>query len=555
MNGAVLMVRELEALGVRHVFGYPGGAIMPFYDALLESSLRHVLCRHEQGAAFAAGGYARASGRVGVCVATSGPGATNLVTGIADAFMDSVPLVAITGQVPTALIGTDAFQEVDIVGMTLPVVKHSFLIRRAEDIAQTVREAFRIATEGRPGPVLIDLPKDLAAGAVNSPAPSSTAREETPERVDCEAAERLFAQAERPIFLAGGGLAASGAFREFRSLVERTRVPVVTTLHGVGVLPTEHPLLLGMLGMHGNQAANRCVQAADLLVCLGARFDDRATGKLATFAPEARVLHMDVDPAEIGKLKHAHVSVVGDLKRTLPSFAPRRPSIDPWRDHCDALRQRHRWRYDGPGEGVHGPSLIRELTRRAGDFVLASDVGQHQMWIAQHGVFEAPRQHLSSGGLGAMGFGLPAAIGAQLARPEATVLAVSGDGSFMMNVQELATLRRYGLPVKLVVLDNSALGLVRQWQECFFENRFSEVDLSDNPDFAEVARAFGLPALSVERRDEVEPALAALLSAPGPMLLHARIDARENVWPLVPPDQANDQMIEEVPRCSSSRSA
>ena len=555
MNGAVLMVRELEELGVRHIFGYPGGAIMPFYDALLESSLEHVLCRHEQGAAFAAGGYARATRRVGVCVATSGPGATNLVTGIADAFMDSVPLVAITGQVPTALLGTDAFQEVDIVGMTLPVVKHSFLIRRAEDIAPTVREAFRIATEGRPGPVLIDLPKDLATQVVEPSPQRPPAEVEASTPSNCEEALRLFSSAERPIVLAGGGLAASGALPEFRAFVERTGIPVVTTLHGVGVLPTGHERLLGMLGMHGNQAANRCVQAADLLICMGARFDDRATGKLDAFAPEARVIHMDVDPAEIGKLKRAHVSIVGDLMETLPHFAPPRPSIDAWRTHCDALRDHHRWRYDAPGEGVHGPGLIRELTQRAGDFVLASDVGQHQMWIAQHGVFETPEQHLSSGGLGAMGFGLPAAIGAQFARPEATVVALSGDGSFMMNVQELATLKRYGLPVKLIVLDNSALGLVRQWQECFFENRFSEVDLSDNPDFTEVARAFGIPALSVDRRDQVGHAISALLSSTGPMLLHARIDARENVWPLVPPNKANDQMIEEVPRCTSSRSA
>ncbi|MCD9032128.1 acetolactate synthase 2 catalytic subunit [Luteimonas sp. Y-2-2-4F] len=557
-NGARWLVRALQAEGVDTLFGYPGGAIMPFYDALHGAGLRHVLVRHEQGAAFAANGYARASGRVGVCVATSGPGASNLVTGIADAMLDSVPMVVITGQVATPLLGTDAFQELDVFGMTLPIVKHSFLPRSVDELPEVLAEAFRIARSGRPGPVLIDLPKDVQVGdASHLPAHAPRPAEPVPAPADAalHAAAALIAQAQRPVVYGGGGIALAGAVEAFGEFVEQTRIPTVLTLKGLGALPAGHACHLGMLGMHGSRAANHAVQACDLLIVVGARFDDRATGKLAEFAPEARVVHLDADACEIGKLRAADVGVQGDVAHALRRLtgpcamqawqgrhaAARRD----WLQQCQARRARFAARYDAPGDGVYAPALLKRLSEIAPDAVISCDVGQHQMWVAQHCRFADPRRHLTSGALGAMGFGLPAAIGAQLQDPAAQVVCVSGDGSFLMNVQELATLRRYRLPVKIVLLDNQALGMVRQWQELFFEKRYSEIDLSDNPDFAEVARAFGVQALSVDRADGVEDALAALLAADGPALLHVAIDPAANVWPLVPPNHNNAQMIDD----------
>ena len=572
MNGARWLAQALVAEGVDTLFGYPGGTIMPFYDALHDApGLKHVLVRHEQGAAFAANGFARASGRVGVCVATSGPGASNLVTGIADAMLDSVPMVVITGQVPTTLMGTDAFQELDVFAMTMPMVKHSFIARRVDDLPMMVGEAFRIARSGRPGPVLIDLPKDVQnADASHLPLHASLGMDavEAPLDASLHEALALVSQSQRPVVYGGGGIALGDAVQAFRTFVDATQIPTVLTLKGLGSLSTTHPLNLGMLGMHGSRAANLAVQDADLLIVVGARFDDRATGKLAEFAPNARVVHMDIDACEIGKLRHADAGVRGDIgialtKLTLPCAAHLHGrhgnARKQWRTSCKEAAHQHAARYDAPGDSVYAPALLRRLSEVAPDAVVACDVGQHQMWVAQHWRMDHPRKHLTSGGLGAMGFGLPAALGAQVALDEqqialdekqkrgTQVICVSGDGSIMMNIQELATLKRYRLPVKIVLLDNQALGMVRQWQELFFDKRYSEVDLSDNPDFAAVAIAFGIQSMYVDRADGVEAALQALLVADGPALLHVAIDTAANVWPLVPPNRSNAEMLDDSP--------
>jgi acetolactate synthase I/II/III large subunit len=550
MKGAQFLVKALEHEGVELIFGYPGGAIMPVYDALLDSPIRHILVRHEQAAALAADGYARATGKVGVCMATSGPGATNLVTGIANAYLDSIPVVAITGQVATPLMGTDAFQEVDIFGITLPVVKHSFLIDSAENLPRVVHEAFRIAHSGRPGPVLIDLPKDVGNAEADFQLYSAGDNESSSPEVDGDSlshAMELLLTSRRPIIYAGGGIGMGRALKEFNDFVESTKIPVISTLKGLGAVPTRHPLFLGMMGMHGTKASNHAVQACDLLICIGARFDDRATGKLSGFASHAKVIHLDVDRSEVGKLRHADVPLIGDLRKTLPALSAVSLDGDAWRHECLAWKQAHAWNYDAPAPGIYAPWFLKRLAQRAGDNVIVScDVGQHQMWVAQHFDFDRPQQHLSSGGLGTMGFGLPAAIGAQLAYPNATVINVSGDGSMMMNLQELATLRRYGLPVKIVLFDNRALGMVRQWQELFHDKRYSETDLSDNPDFSRVAESMGIPAFRVENKEHIEDAIDDLLLSSGPMMAHVVIDQKANVWPIVGPGKTNSEMMDEV---------
>ncbi len=553
-NGARWLTQALEAEGVHTLFGYPGGTIMPFYDALVDSGLKHILVRHEQGAALAANGFARASGRVGVCVATSGPGASNLVTGIADAMLDSVPMVCITGQVATPLLGTDAFQELDVFGLTLPIVKHSWLVRSVDDLPQVVADAFRIAREGRPGPVLIDLPKDVqVADASHLPdhVPATVVAPPAPKDEAIAQTIAAIAEAEKPVIYAGGGVALGDAVEDFRAFVEATRIPTVLTLRGLGALPPQHPHYLGMLGMHGTRAANMAVQESDLLVVVGARFDDRATGKLNEFAPFARVVHIDADAYEISKLRTADIAVPGNVGTALRALtaAASVPAVqDAWRKRCEGHRERFAPRYDAPGKHIYAPALLKRLSELApSDAIIACDVGQHQMWVAQHCRFNHPRNHLTSGALGTMGFGLPAAMGAQFACPDRTVVLVSGDGSFMMNVQELVTIARCRLPVKIVLLDNSSLGMVRQWQELFFAERYSEIDLSDNPDFAALAQVFGIPATRIEARDDVEGGLAAMLAQPGPALLHVAIDARANVWPLVPPNNANSTMLESNP--------
>ena len=549
-SGSQVLIEMLKRNGVEQIFGYPGGTIMPVYDALVGAGLQHYLCRHEQGAALAADAFGRVTRKAGVCMATSGPGATNLVTGIANAFMDSVPMVVITGQVPSPLQGTDAFQEVDIFGITLPIVKHSYIVRDISDIPRIVNEAFQLAEGGRPGPVLIDIPKDISAGmgevVYTAPQPQAEAPQPNPDAL--QAASEMLSQAKRPLIIAGGGIAISNSVEEFRQFVARTGIPVTSTLKGLGVMPTDDPNSVGMLGMHGNGAANHAVQNCDVLMVVGARFDDRATGHLAGFAQSARIIHLDIDPAEISKLRKADVAVVSELAPALDGIRSDKKVSDTWAGQCAGWKKEFAWRYDAPGEGIYAPRLLRDLSRaRPEGMTITCDVGQHQMWVAQHCRFDNPLEHLSSGGLGTMGYGLPAAIGAKVAKPENTVVCVSGDGSIMMNVQELATLNRYKIDVKIVLLDNSALGLVRQWQEIFFDGNYSEVHLDDNPDFAGVARAFGIQARSIQQPDEVHDALDWLLNTKGAAMLHVTIDSLENVWPLVPPGKANHKMMKAVP--------
>ncbi|MDM5093763.1 acetolactate synthase 2 catalytic subunit [Aeromonas rivipollensis] len=548
MNGAQFLVQALKKQGVTQVFGYPGGAIMPVYDALYDGGLAHQLCRHEQGAALAAVGYARASGQVGVCIATSGPGATNLVTGLAEALLDSVPLVAISGQVACAAVGTDAFQEVDVLGMSLSCTKHSFMVTDPADLGRVLAEAFAIATEGRPGPVLIDFPKDVQLAAVPTQSPLFAVEEPEPlNPAELTLARTLLAAAERPVLYVGGGVGMANAEQPLRDFAAVTGMPAVTTLKGIGALDPDSPVYLGMLGMHGTKAANYAVQQCDLLVVVGARFDDRVTGKLEEFAPEARVIHLDVDAAEFGKRRAADVGITTDLKRVLPALAMAL-AIDPWRKHCAAMAREYAFRYDHPGQPIYAPALLKQLSARLPETsVVACDVGQHQMWVAQHMRFTSPRNHLSSAGLGTMGFGLPAAIGAKMSRPDDEVVLVSGDGSFMMNVQELGTIRRAQLKVKMVLIDNQRLGMVRQWQELFFDGRYSETILSDNPDFIALAAAFGIPGETITCKEQIAPALDRLLASESAYLLHVAISEEENVWPLVPPGVANHKMMEQRP--------
>ena len=548
MNGAQYIVNALHQQGVTQVFGYPGGAIMPVYDALYDGGIPHLLCRHEQGAAMAAIGYARSTRQVGVCIATSGPGATNLITGLADAMLDSVPVVAITGQVGRDFIGTDAFQEIDVLGMSLSCTKHSFMVTDPDELGAVIAEAFQIARSGRPGPVLIDVPKDVQMALVEAK-PVMHLVDETAPLCDLALAEarRLLAAASKPVLYVGGGVVLADAVDELRSFAAITGMPSVTTLKGIGTLDPDSSGFLGMLGMHGTKAANLAVQESDLLLVVGARFDDRVTGKLSAFAPHAKVIHLDVDAAELGKRRAVQVSLQADFKQVLPALAMPL-QVAAWQDHCLTMRQQFAWRYDHPGDTIYAPLLLKQLSDSLPEnTVVTSDVGQHQMWVAQHMQFQSPRNHISSSGLGTMGFGLPAAVGAKVARPQDEVVLVSGDGSFMMNVQELGTLRRAQLPVKMVLLDNQRLGMVRQWQELFFDGRFSETILTDNPDFVCMASAFGIPGETISRKEEVAPALARLLASPTAYLLHVSISADDNVWPLVPPGVANEHMLEAKP--------
>ncbi|MBV7406745.1 acetolactate synthase 2 catalytic subunit [Enterobacter sp. ENT03] len=547
MNGAQWVVHALRAQGVETVFGYPGGAIMPVYDALYDGGVEHLLCRHEQGAAMAAIGYARSTGKTGVCIATSGPGATNLITGLADALLDSVPVVAITGQVAAPFIGTDAFQEVDVIGLSLACTKHSFLVQSLDELPRVMAEAFQVANSGRPGPVLIDIPKDiqLASGHLEPHFSTVDAEENFPQDA-VEQARQMLVQAKKPMLYVGGGVGMAQAVPALRDFAAATRIPVACTLKGLGAVEADYPWYLGMLGMHGTKAANLAVQECDLLIAVGARFDDRVTGKLNTFAPHASVIHMDIDPAEMNKLRQAHVALQGDLTALLNAL--QQPlNITEWCEYTADLRREHAWRYDHPGEAIYAPLLLKQLSdRKPKECVVTTDVGQHQMWSAQHMTYSRPENFITSSGLGTMGFGLPAAVGAQVARPDDTVICISGDGSFMMNVQELGTVKRKQLPLKIVLLDNQRLGMVRQWQQLFFQERYSETTLTDNPDFLMLARAFGIPGQHITRKDQVEAAIETLLASEGPYLLHVSIDELENVWPLVPPGASNSQMLEKL---------
>ncbi len=551
--GAEALVYALIREGVEVIFGYPGGAIMPVYDALYRiGAPRHVLVRHEQGAAHMAEGYARVTGRVGVCMATSGPGATNLVTGLANAYMDSISVVAITGQVPRAAIGRDAFQESDVLGITMPITKHNFLVRRPEDLPRVVREAFHIASTGRPGPVLIDVPKDVSNARITWQAeppamdlPGYRPNLDGHPRQVAEAA-RLINEARRPLLYVGGGAITSGASELVRRLAERASIPVVMTLMGLGAFPGRHPLSLGMLGMHGAAYANYAVSHCDVLIAVGARFDDRVTGNVRTFAVRSRKIHIDVDPAEIGKNVAVDVPIVGDAARVLAALLEQVEPADrtEWLAQIEAWRREYPLAYPSCDPLVTPQDVAVELDRLTGGrAIVATDVGQHQMWIAQFYRFEAPRCNVTSGGLGAMGFGLPAAIGAKVGRPEHPVVAFLGDGGFLMTLQELATAVELDLALPIIVINNRALGMVRQWQTIFYERRFAESLLPERTDLVRIADGFGVPGRRVTRPEEVRPALEEALAAPGPFLLDVWVDPEAMVLPMVPPGGSIDEMV------------
>ncbi|NOH64782.1 acetolactate synthase 2 catalytic subunit [Vibrio sp. RE88] len=546
MTGAELVVAALKQQGIKTVFGYPGGAIMPIYDALYDGGVEHILCRHEQGAAMAAIGMARATQDVAVCMATSGPGATNLVTGLADAFMDSIPMVAITGQVASSHIGTDAFQEMDVIGMSLSCTKHSYLVTEIDDLAPTLAEAFEVAKAGRPGPVIVDIAKDvqLAQAPVDVLPPFTPPALPVPQAEAVSAAQEILSQSTRPVFYVGGGVQLGKATDAVREFLRLNPMPSVSTLKGLGTIERHDPHYLGMLGMHGTKAANLVVQECDLLIAVGARFDDRVTGKLETFAPHARVIHIDIDAAEINKLRHAHAPLRGDINSLLPQLELTQ-DITPWVKHSESLRSGFKWRYDHPGDLIFAPGMLKQLSDMMPDSSMVStDVGQHQMWAAQHIQPRDPQNFITSAGLGTMGFGLPAAMGAAVARPDDQSILITGDGSFMMNVQELGTLKRRQIPVKIVLLNNQRLGMVRQWQSLFFDGRHSETILDDNPDFITLAKAFDIPGKTITRKEEVEPAIQEMLDSETSYLLHVLIDEEENVWPLVPPGASNNDMLE-----------
>jgi acetolactate synthase-1/2/3 large subunit len=555
MTGGQAVWETLARLGVTHVFGYPGGAILPTYDALPGARVTHVLARHEQSAAHMADGFARATGRVGVVMATSGPGATNLVTGIATAMMDGSPVVCITGQVSSHLLGSDAFQEVDITGITMPITKHNYLVNDPARIPQTISEAFRIATSGRPGPVLVDITKDAqqAACSVDWDEPAARSARIEPhrpalDRAACRAALDAIAAATRPIILAGHGVLASGASRLLRTFAERTGIPVATTLLGIGGLPGSHPLNLGMLGMHGEAAVNRAVQDADLILALGMRFDDRATGKVGGFAPRARLVQVDIEPAEINRTVKVDVAIVGDLADVLRAWLPQVAGGDhvEWLAGIRAGQSRDSARdiQNLPDDGrLHAAHVMHDLWRETrGKAVVATDVGQHQMWEAQYYRHERPRSLITSGGFGTMGFALPAAIGAKIARPDAEVWVVAGDGGFQMTGAELATVAQERLPLRIAVINNGHLGMVRQWQEFFYEKRYPATPLS-GPDFCKLAGAYDIAATRVESRAEVVPAIRAARSHDGPMLIEFRVEPEDTVFPMVPAGASLDHML------------
>lgn len=546
MNGAQWTIQALRNKNVNIIFGYPGGAIMPIYDALLDSNIEHLLCRHEQGAIIAAIGYARATGKIGVCFATSGPGATNLITGLADALLDSVPIIAITGQVGLELIGTDAFQEVDVLGLSLACTKHSYLVSSIQELPDIIDEAFTIAASNRPGPVLIDIPKDIQLSTGNLISKYSIKQYNYPDNNidDINKARLLISQSTQPVLYIGGGVGIAKAVNTLRKFIYNTKIPTVTTLKGLGAPSYTEDCYLGMLGMHGNQAANLAVQKCDLLIAIGARFDDRVTGALNNFAPLAKIIHLDIDPAEFNKLRPAHVALSGNLNHLLSALT--QPlSIHSWRQTIKSLKSKYSWSYQEPDDAIYAPTLLRKISDNTPqDTIITTDVGQHQMWVAQHMQFDRPEYLITSGGLGTMGFGIPAAIGAQIGKPNNMVICVSGDGSFMMNIQELTTIKRKSLPIKIVLLDNQRLGMVRQWQQLFFNQRYSETTLTDNPNFLILAKAFNIHGLCITRTSQISHAIHTLLIHKGPFLLHVCINEYANVWPLVPPGSSNADMLE-----------
>lgn len=550
MSGAEAILECLKLEGVEIIFGLPGGVLLPLYDALYDSDIRHILVRHEQAAAHAADGYARATGRVGVCLATSGPGATNLVTGIATAYMDSVPLVAMTGQVPTNLIGKDAFQEADITGITIPITKHSYLVKDAKDLPRVFREAFHIARTGRPGPVLIDLPRDVTVGELDFSYPDLDLPGYNPtigvHKLQIKKAAQVLMEAKRPVIYAGGGVRYASASKELLGLAEKVKAPVTTTLMGVGCFPEDNPLSLGMLGMHGTKYANYAIQESDLIVAVGARFDDRVTGKIASFAPSAMVVHIDVDPAEIGKNVKVDVPIVGDAKSALKELTE---AVQPkpwsaWNDKVSAWKKDHPLSYE-KSEDVIKPQMVMEtIYELCPEAIIVTEVGQNQMWAAQFFTHKDPHRFISSGGLGTMGYGFPAAIGAQMARPDSTVFDIAGDGSFQMNIQELATAVLNEIPVKVAVMNNGVLGMVRQWQTLFYEKRYSGTTLGNVPDFVKVAEAYGALGLRATKPSEVEPVLRKAIDSDKPTVIDFVIPPDEMVSPMVPTGASLSEILE-----------
>ncbi|MFC1932353.1 biosynthetic-type acetolactate synthase large subunit [Chloroflexota bacterium] len=552
MTGGQIICESLVREGVEVIFGILGGAILPLYDTLPQyPQLRHILVRHEQCAAHAADGYARATGKVGVCFATSGPGATNLVTGIANAHLDSTPIVAITGQVARPFIGKDAFQEVDITGITLPITKHNYLTLDAGSLARTIKEAFYIARSGRPGPVLIDVPRDVQIDQAefNYPAKvdlpgSKPTLQGHPAQI--KKAAKLISEAQKPVIIAGRGVIISGAYAELKQLAEIAQIPVITTLLGIGCFPESHILSFGMLGMHGMAYANMAVDAADVVIAIGMRFDDRATARVSGFAPNARIIHIDIDPAEIGKNVRVDVPIVGDVKIVLKEL---NKLITPT-EHINWFEQLDGWRQEHPAiairesEGLLPQFVIRQIYEvTKGEATIVTGVGQNQMWAAQHYWYNKPNSYISSGGLGTMGFGLPASIGVKIGCPDDTVWCIDGDGSFQMNIQELATIAQERVAVKIAILNNGYLGMVRQWQELFYEKRYVATPLS-SPDYVKVAEAYGIPALRVVHKEEVVPAIEQAMAEQGPFLIDFRVEPEENVYPMVPPGAALSEVME-----------
>ena len=553
ISGAEIIYRSLEREGVKYVFGHPGAILLTLLDLFLErSKIKHLLIRHEQCAAHMAEGYARASGEVGVCLTTSGPGATNLITGITDAYMDSIPIVCLTGQVATTMVGNDAFQEADIVGMTRTVTKHSYLVKSTDDLAETIQEAFYIARTGRPGPVLVDLPKDVLLG---------DGHYQIPEKVDLrgykpttkghprqiQRVAEAIKESKQPLLYVGGGAIHSEAHKEILKLAETAEIPVTYTLLGAGAFPSAHELSLGMLGMHGTAYANYATMECDLLIAVGARFDDRVTGKVSEFATRAKIIHIDIDPTAIGKNKAADIPVVGDARLVLAEVnklvKPQKRAL--WKKRIQNLRTEYPLTFDSPeGAPIKPQEAIVALSEEVGDkAIITTEVGQHQMWAAQFYNFTFPRQFISSGGLGTMGFGFPAAIGVALARPDKLAIDIAGDGSFQMVMQEVATAVQYGIPVKVFLLNNATLGMVRQWQDLFMDRRFSEVDFDSSPDYVKLAEAFGASGRRIVDKEELRPAIQEMITTPGPYILDVIVDPDELVFPMVPAGSATKDMI------------
>ena len=553
-TGSEIIIEEMKRQGVEVTFGMPGGTIMPFYDALYGSGIKHILIRHEQGAALAADGYAQSTGKVGVCMATSGPGAINLLTGLQHSLMDSAPIVALTGQVATSMIGSDAFQEADVYGMSIPCTKYNYLVKEIADLPRVIREAFHIARSGRPGPVLIDVPKDIQIDSVeydpDADHKTSLVEYEPPIEVDPEGIARMcevIRNARRPVIYAGHGIILSGCSGLLRQFVRKTQIPITTTLLGLGIYPIADPLCMGMPGMHGSHTVNYALSETDCCIALGVRFDDRVTGDVRKFASKASICHVDIDPAEIGKRIRPHISLHADVGAALECLVR---EVEPgdyavWREELAENDRRYPLKYDWDGT-IKPQYFLEQLFEVAGtDLIMSTGVGQHQMWAAQLYPFDKPRMWLTSGGLGAMGYGLPAAIGAQVAHPDKLVVNIDGDGSFQINIQELATIDQYGLPVKTFILNNQYLGMVRQWQEFFFEKRYSESHYTRNPDFAKVAEGFGIRGMRVKEVDEVRPMLEEAIAHDGPVVMDVFINQEENVLPMVPSGAGLMEMIEE----------